>query len=355
MIHSISLATLDKGLEPFVFAPWIKGQNNKLKLPYEVIRFRRFSSKRFLRQVLLSLLWHHFKSPFHILHCHCVYPPGDIGALFSRITGVPCVTTTHGADVQLTTEGYVSNRKITEKIRKSIGSAHALTASADNVKERLIFLGAEKEKIHIIPNGVFSSQFRPPTKQKNGKELNYILYLGRVHAIKELDVLLNAFSKLKDRKVRLKIAGEGISETKRLIKLASDLEISNRVDFIGNVRGSEKIELLQKALFFVSPRIINNLGLANLEALASGIPVITTRIAASQKIIKDGENGFLVKESDPIELATKMDLLLSDEDLRNRMSEKALATASFFDWNSIANNYMHIYKSLIDTKFATIL
>jgi len=357
VIHSLSISMLDQGWEPLIFTPRLRGRDNRLQVPYRVFRFQRPSSRRFgLRQILVPLLWDYFRRPFDVLHCHGVYPPGYVGASFSRLTGVPFVITPHGGDIKLTGQGFVINRRVTARIRKTLERAHAVTAISSIMRARLLALGARDERTHVVPNGVFSAQFRPSGKlyvSLQGKSPNgppYVLYLGRLAAIKDVDILLQAFSKIiGNENVRLKIAGEG-REMDNLKELAKGLGIAHRVDFLGMVRGEEKVHLLQNALFFVSPRIINNLGIANLEALSSGIPIITTKTEEAQKVIKDGENGFLVNQKSPEELAARMDLLLNDRGLREHMSGKALATASLFDWDNIVKDYIGIYEGVMRPK-----
>lgn len=353
VIHSLSISMLDQGWEPFVFTPRLRGRDNTVQVPYKVFRFQRPSSKRFgLRQILVPLLWDYLRSPFDVLHCHGVYPPGYVGASFSRLTGVPFVITPHGGDIKLNGHGFVINSGVTEKIRKTLERAHAVTAISDIVRSRLLALGAREEKIHVIPNGVFSDRLRPSGKSTvSGPP--YVLYLGRLAAIKDVDILIQAFSSIKaDENIHLKIAGEG-REMDRLKGLAKELGIAHRVDFLGTVRGEEKVHLLQHALFFVSPRIMNNLGIANLEALSSGLPLITTKTEEVHNIIKDGENGFLVTPKNAEELAARMEVLMNDRHLRERMSEKALATGKLFDWNNIVKQYLDIYDGIMGRSIAS--
>ncbi|MFZ5998712.1 MAG: glycosyltransferase [Nitrospirota bacterium] len=348
VIHNISMAMLAQQCEPYVFAPYVRGADNRTSVPYKVLRYQRPSSRRFgVRQLLVPLLWYHFRYRFDVLHCHSVYPPGYVGVTFHRITGVPLVITPHGGDIKVNAEGYIINRRISARVHKTFSSAQAVTALSSDVRAKVLTLGARPERVHIIPNGVALNQYRP-SEEEGHRHDAYILYLGRLSKVKEIDILLHAFSKVSRKypHVRLKIAGDG-KEMNALKALADELGIAERTDFLGIVRGQEKIRLLQSALFFVCPRVINNIGLSNLEALASGLPVITSKASEVSSIIRDGESGFLIDPGDVEQLAERIALLVKDEPLRQQMSEGAINAAARFDWVHITEKYLNAYKSLL--------
>ncbi len=349
-IHNISASMKPLGWEPYVFAPYVRGKDNRGPFPYKVIRFQRPSSKRFgLRQLLLPLLWSQIKYRFQIVHCHGVYPPGYVGSAFHRITRVPLVITPHGGDVKTGDAGHVLPERILSRIKKSFRSSQAVTAISSSMKERIITFGGLPERIHVIPNGVNlrgADELKDEFREVD--EPPYILFVGRLHRIKAVDVLLAAFSKINARhpEVKLKVAGDG-KERADLQAQAERLGMKENVDFLGTVIGAEKQSLLKNALFFVTPRVINNIGVSNLEAMASGLPVIVSDTGDVSEIIADGENGLLVEPGDAQQLAEKMDLLLRDPVLRERIAVKALATVALYDWPAVTKQYIELYERLL--------
>ena len=350
VIHNLSFAMLNEGCEPYVFAPRARGRDNRLEVPYKVLRYSRPSSRRFgLRQLLIPLLWYHRKYKFDILHCHGVYPPGYVGISFQKITKVPVIITPHGGDIKKNEEGYVINPNITARIKKTFSAADAITVLSSDMKKRVLSLGACSGRIYLVPNGIFRNDFKPPGYPHDCpvRDEPYVLYLGRLREDKGIDVLLRAFCLIKKGhpQVKLMIAGEG-REKDNLTATAEKLGISRSVEFIGMVQGEQKINTLHEALMLVCPSRREAFGIVNLEAFASGIPVIASRVGGIPDIIQDGVNGLLVEPDDPAQLADRMDLLINDKALRDNLVRNALACVSGYDWSNIAREYIGIYDKL---------
>lgn len=346
VIHKLSLALLSHDCEPYVFAPYVRGKDNRMAAPYKILRFSRPSSRRIgLRQLLIPLLWHHMRYRFDVLHCHGVYPTGYIGASFNKITGVPFIITPHGGDLAKDRTGNIISRRVMSRINKALPAAQAITAISQSVKRQILDLGAPSGNICLIPNGVSLNEFKP-----GGSSLkhNYIVFIGRLVKLKGVDTLIEAYSLLKKSYpgVNLKIAGDGV-EMSVLKELVRKLNLAREVEFLGTVRGAEKIRLLSEALFLVCPSREEAFSVVNLEALASGLPVIASRVGGITDVIQDCINGFLVEPENPEQLAEKMRLLMEDAGLRQQMSERALHSAARFDWSNVACQYLHIYRQII--------
>lgn len=353
MIHNISLALLSLGHKPFVFAPYVRGKDNSLDVPYIVLRFSRPSSKRFgVSQLIIPLLCNYNKYHFDILHCHGAYPSGYIGALFHQITGVPLIITPHGGsgDVEKNDRGHIINSRITRRINKVFSKALAVTAISTEIKKHILDFGTDPDKIYSIPNGVFLDEFKmsDTAKKKCRNNNTYILYIGSLIRRKGVDILIKAFLKVKKNilNLKLKIAGEG-PEKGKLMELVNELKISDSVSFLGIVRGREKIQLLNDAILLACPSRREPFGIVVLEGFASGIPVIASRVGGIPDIIKDGENGVLIEPENPEQLAEKIELFINDNIFRKKLSENALSTIGNFDWNHIVKKYIEIYKKFL--------
>ena len=346
VIHNLSLAMLTEGCEPYVFAPRVRGRENRLDVPYRVLRYSRPSSRRFgLRQLLIPLLWYHWKYKFDILHCHGVYPAGYVGISFRKITGVPVVITPHGGDIKKNQEGHIINPKITSRIKNTFSETQAVTAISSSVKGQVINLNADPDRVYLIPNGIWLNKFGSFTNEQKIHEKPYILYLGRLVRLKGVDILMQAFSRIimQHPGIRLKIAGDG-KEKDNLIRLGDNLGIAGNIDFLGVVRGYEKTQLLSGALFLVLPSQREGLPVVVLEAFASRVPVVASSVGGTSDIIKDDENGFLVPYGDIEGFANKFLLLLENDLLRRKLAVNASATASSYDWSKIAKQYADVYR-----------
>lgn len=350
VIHNLSLRQLLQGDEPTVFAPYVRRRSNKLDVPYSVLRFSRPSSKRYgLSQLLIPLIWHHLRRSFDVLHCHGVYPPGYVGMLFQRLTAVPLVITPHGGDIQGDESGCIVNQRITTRIQRTFAAALRVTAISSDMKRRILNLGAQTERVRVIPNGVDLDQFRPHAEYavRTGRKRPYLFYIGSLIKRKGVDILLQAIADLKEDfpEILLKIAGDG-KESNCLKKLVDELGLGDHVEFLGIVRDERKRELLQHAVMLICPSRAEPFGIVNAEALASGIPVIATAVGGIPDIVKDGKNGFLVKPEDAHALAEKISSLLVNDELRYQMAASALCSASEFDWSRATEQYRQVYMEI---------
>jgi glycosyltransferase involved in cell wall biosynthesis len=259
---------------------------------------------------------------------------------------VPFVITPHGGDIEKNDKGLIINSKITDRIKKTFASTQAITAISSDMKNRILQLSAVPDKVYIIPNGVSIDDFQVNQVflEKNPDDEPYILYLGGLRKIKGVDILLRAFSIIKKDfpRLKLKIAGDG-KEINNLKALSVELGISEHIDFLGIVQGVHKIKLLQNAVFLACPSRYESFGIVILEAFASGIPVIASKVGGMPDIINDGENGFLVEPENPQQLAKKIKIMFSNNALRNKMAQNALPSAQHYNWYSIVKKYIDIY------------
>ena len=141
-------------------------------------------------------------------------------------------------------------------------------------------------------------------------------------------------------------AGKLIAEgnSKELKTKSSLLGLENNIEFIGEVPNDLLPQYLAKASIFVRPSLSEGLGIAFLEAMAVGLPVIGTLVGGIPDFLKDSETGLFCKVSDPKDLAEKIVRILKDEQLREKIVINARALiVQKYDWNIIANKLSQIY------------
>jgi len=156
-----------------------------------------------------------------------------------------------------------------------------------------------------------------------GTERRNILFLGRLHPGKGLELLLQALQELSVRSscVHLFIAGSGDpGYAAQLRDLATDLGVQDQITFTGFLVGRAKISLMQSCDLFVLPTSQENFGLAQFESLAAGTPVLTTRATDTWQEL-EASGGVAFSEQDPLDLARNIYSLLDDADLLCRMGE----------------------------------
>lgn len=154
-----------------------------------------------------------------------------------------------------------------------------------------------------------------------------VLFVGgldRAHYFKGVDKLISAFSRIKNEKFILKIAGEGELRA-QYETLALELGIKDRVKFLGKLSGHELIKAFQEAAVLVLPSINKNeaFGLVLIEAMACGTPVIASRLPGVRSVFNDQQEGYLIEPGDISDLQNKLELILNDEKQRESMSRAA--------------------------------
>ena len=222
-------------------------------------------------------------------------------------------------------------------------------------------------KIAVIPCGVNRDLFRPIDQQvarehvgvDPGREL--ILFVGRLDPVKGLEVLLRAMCDLtrrvhphRARDLSLAVIGgdleshiEGITQYPDcLSEITHELGLDELVAFVGSRSQQELPYYYSAAKFCVMPSLYESFGMVALEAMACGTPVIASRVGGLTYTVRDGETGFLVPERDPAALADKMELLLDNDCLRERLGHRAEQVAATYDWQQVAEQVEQVYSEL---------
>jgi glycosyltransferase involved in cell wall biosynthesis len=351
VVSNLARCQHELGHDVLVLTPRIRGIDNHVAVPYRVGHYQRPSSKRFLtRQVLVRLLWEHFKTPLDVLHCHSAYPHGYVASTFSRMTGVPVVVTPHGPTDIMRAERIRRSPKLEKRLALGLRMAAGITAISNNIFEEILSIGEiSEEKVHIIPNGVNLADFRDVEPYK--ADYPYFMAMGRMVPQKGFDRLLVSFAKVADQlgDLRLLMAGEGVNR-RDYESLAKKLGIENRVQFLGLVQGAEKIRLLKGARFFVCPSRFEPFGIVVLEAMAAGLPVLANRVGGIPDIIEEGVQGILTDPDLTEEMGLEIVTMNNSPDWLAQMSKAALERASSYDWSAINEMYLEVYEKGLGSK-----
>ncbi len=218
-------------------------------------------------------------------------------------------------------------------------------------------MGVNEDRIRIIPHGINLSEFdtlpeKGMFRQKHGLDnnLKIILYLGRIHKIKGLDLLAKAFAELSQLSsdVRLIIVGPDDGYLRELQQLVRRLGIEEKVLFTGPLYGQEKLRAYVDANVYVLPSSYEIFGITILEAWACGIPVIVTDGCGLAHII-DGQAG-LVMPYNKDRLRDALRRLLDDEKMGHEFGENGrLLVHNKFNWEKIAGEIESLYQQVVQT------
>ncbi len=211
-------------------------------------------------------------------------------------------------------------------------------------------LGVPADRFTVIPNSVELARIKEmammPDAVPPKKNAMRLMSVGRLHSAKGMDVLLHALSHAYHRsgKWECYILGDGPERT-RLAKMVNALELNGAVSLVGYTLNP--YAWLQTADIFVSPSRWETFGIAIVEAMALGLPVVATATDGAKDIICDGVDGLLVPVGNALALADAITDLVQNPSLRQRLGEKAKQKAQQFDASLIAQRYAELLEQLM--------
>jgi glycosyltransferase involved in cell wall biosynthesis len=207
--------------------------------------------------------------------------------------------------------------------RHAWSSVARILVASSFVADVLVSDGAPRDRLDVVPYFVAQPEREPTTVERSD-----VLFLGRIVPLKGIDVLIRAIAQLPG--VTGAIAGDG-PDRPALEALARELGASDRIHFAGEVRGDRRAALLHGARVFAMPSLWDEpFGIAGLEALAAGVPVVATDVGGIPSWLPDGKAGLRVPRGDSRALAVAIGRILGDDVLRGRMSEAARLHSSTF-------------------------
>ncbi|MCG2809755.1 MAG: glycosyltransferase family 4 protein [Candidatus Portnoybacteria bacterium] len=200
----------------------------------------------------------------------------------------------------------------------------------------------------VVPNGVDLEKFKVQNFDiKDNKKL--ILTVSRLVGKNGIEDLIRAGRYL-DFPFRILIAGEGPDE-KKLKNLAEELNLQDKVLFLGHISHSDLPKYYSMVDVFVRPSLSEGLGNVFLEAMASGLPVIGTPVGGIPDFLEDGETGLFCEVQDPQSIAEKIKKILEDVELRKTLIENGLnLVREKYDWDKIALEMKRIFQNLLMKK-----
>lgn len=276
------------------------------------------------------------------VHGHELYPGGAAARRLARKAGLPYVVTTHGLDVYLNLDNPAWRAEITATVRDAAAVIAVAPKLAADVVE---LLGANPGKTLIIPNTYEVDLFRFAERPAHSGPVR-LVSVGRLSSEKGHDVLLRALSTLtaEGGDLALTIVGDG-PERSRLTELAVALGVAERVRFTGVLTGRELAAELAAADLSVLPSRSEGFGVAVIEAMATGLPVVATRSGGPETII-DAETGVLVATDDPAALAAGLADAVARLASFDRAAIAARATARYAP-AAVGERLVRLYREVL--------
>ncbi len=209
----------------------------------------------------------------------------------------------------------------------------AFEAISESTRDDLVSRGVRRDKIRVIFPGIDTASYTPDPSQRAARPV--FAYLGRLKKYKGVDIVLRSFAQCGVPEATLEIAGAGEFRGE-LEQLAGTLGVAERVRFLGRIDETEKCALLRRAWAFVFASPKEGWGITNLEAAASGTPVIASNSPGIRESVRHGETGFLVPHGNVAAMAESMRNLSGERALVERLGIAARRFAEGFTWENAA-------------------
>lgn len=280
------------------------------------------------------------KQKIDIIHLHGVWAEAILGFFLQNILRIPVVLTIHGS----IRGGFSYLLPFPYK------KIDLIIVVSSDIKMELRSLSIPSNKIVTISSGIATDIFNTILENPNNQVL---LFVGRMRPMKGLEQLLLAIPHLRKQHkgIVLYVVGEGPSLSK-CKKLSSKLELDNTVKFLGRKDHTQMGKIYKSANIFVMPSIYTNHEVegtptALLEAMYAGLPVVAFGVGGIREVVKNGVNGYIVKEKDISSLVRAISRILKSKKLMQKMGKESSRIAKEFTWPIIAKKIEKNFINLI--------
>jgi glycosyltransferase involved in cell wall biosynthesis len=282
---------------------------------------------------------------FDVIDTHWAYPDGYGAVRLARQLEVPCVLSVRGSDVNELCFRWPTRRPVRQALR---GAAHVVAVS-QALKETLASAGIAAERVTVIPNGVDASVFRPSDREAARTALGVspdetvLFSAGTLVREKGIEHLIAGLSRLGDRPdLRLYVAGAGPHHAS--LEATADREgLTDRVTFLGHLDLEEMVRWYQAADLFVFASLREGCPNAVIEALACGLPVVSTDVGGVPDLVEPGRDGLLIAAGSAEAFAQALDDAVSRTWDRPAIAERGRQRS----WDRVAEEYCEVFEQAV--------
>ena len=286
-----------------------------------------------------------------LLHVHYAIPHASAAYMAQQILkeqgiNIPFITTLHGTDITLVGKDPSFEPVITFSINRS----NKVTAVSENLKQETISLFPIDKKIDVIPNFICLNDYQMENNDYYKKRYapnneKIICHVSNFRKVKRIEDALKVFDQV-SKKINAKfiLVGDGPDRTK-LERLARNSPYFENIYFLGNLKSTK--EILNIADLFILPSSKESFGLAALEAMACGVPVVASNSGGIPEVVSNGVSGLLNDVGDVNKMAQNAIEILSNEETLKKYKSGALNSAKKFDINNILPLYEKLYEGCV--------
>ncbi len=291
------------------------------------------------------------------IHSH-YWLSGWAGTRLAAASGTPHVVTFHTLSrIKMQSRSGEQEppvRQATEE--RIIGEADCVVAFSPHERDAMVRLyAADRRRVELIPCGVDLGRFQPIGRTAARRELGLnghkvLLFVGRIEALKGVDLLLHTAASLESEEgLQVLVVGsdaDGSGEMERLHRLSDELRLGDTVEFVGRVPQEQLALYYSAADVCIVPSFYESFGLAALESMACGTPVVASRVGGLSTIVQHGRTGYLKSWRCPEAFAQSLEMIMANEDLRDSMGRAARTRAEDLSWDQVAGRLLALYDRL---------
>src|SRR5690554_4459241 len=291
-----------------------------------------------------------------VLHVHYAIPHAFAGYMAKKMLmeeniQLPMVTTLHGTDITL-----VGNHPFYKPaVTFSINNSDVVTSVSQSLKEDTLRLFDIKKEIHVVPNFIdIPKKINPVTDCQRDlmaeKHERIITHVSNLRKVKRVQDVIEIFDRIQQKTPsKLIMVGEG-PERESCEKLCEEKGISEKVMFLGNSNEVDKILCFTD--LFLLPSEKESFGLAVLEAMACGVPVISSNTGGLPEVNIQGVSGYLSEVGNVEEMAENALKILDTDETLNAFKKQAIESAMVYDTKKVVPMYVKLYKMALEKEYS---
>lgn len=285
-----------------------------------------------------------------VLHVHYAIPHAYAGYMAKQMLAkegirLPMITTLHGTDITL-----VGNHPTyKEAVSFSIEESDRITSVSESLKQDTLRLFGVKKPIEVIPNfiNLHKKEEVSPCRRSVMAAPNELIvtHISNFRKVKRIDDVVRIFVRIAEKlPAKLVMVGDG-PEREGADLLCKQLGIKKQVLFLGNTTDIDRVLCLSD--LFLLPSASESFGLSALEAMAAGVPVVSTNVGGLPEVNEQGVSGYLCPVGDVEAMAAKAIYILEDKARLQQFKENARRVAERFDEDRIVPLYEHLYEEVL--------
>ncbi|MCI4326944.1 MAG: glycosyltransferase family 4 protein [Thermoplasmata archaeon] len=286
-------------------------------------------------------------SPTDVVHAHAFgMAPTWIAAGVRRVRRTPLVIETHFDGGRGTPGWRLYARSVA---RLTLAAADRVVAHTRLETDLLTSVGVDPARIVRIPNGIDLTEFHDGPERRPDPGVVTALFVGRLSPERKgLEPLVRAVAALPSNlRLRLRIVGEDWGGRALVVRLARELGVDGKVELVGPLPRERLLGEYASADVFVLPSVFECTPIVLMEAMAAGLPIVTTRVGGIPEVVSEGRNAVLCPPNDPGAVAAALTRFTLDPALRANYGASGRADVVRFSWATVIPQWERLFESSI--------